>query len=66
MLGFHLLFVPQAKEDMVASAEVRQQEGVQHVYGHVPGILPGDSFSGKGECAATGIHGDYGKGINCK
>ncbi len=55
----------QAKEDMVASSELKS-EGARKMHGHIPGIIPGDVFSGKGECAAIGIHGDYGKGISCK
>lgn len=61
----HLL--SQAKEDMVARKEFGARGEVpDHLYGHVPGLMPGDIFDGKGELSVLGSHAPIGNGIDCK
>ncbi|KAK9862928.1 hypothetical protein WJX84_006804 [Apatococcus fuscideae] len=58
----------QQKEDMVVNKQMKAEKGVHvlDMHGHIPGIVPGDTFRGKGELAVLGIHRSIPEGIHWK
>ena len=57
----------QVKEDMVACKEFRGRGEIPgRSYGHIPGIMPGDTFNGKGELSVLGSHAPIVGGIDCR
>jgi len=52
----------QAKPDMTATSRMKKEQlllnACPRVIGYVPGVQPGDVFSGKGELRVLGIHSE--------
>lgn len=54
----------QAKPDMVAFKELKEELTPESAFGHIAGIKPGDSFGGRGELAILGLHKQMMRGID--
>ncbi|XRB08035.1 histone-lysine N-methyltransferase, H3 lysine-9 specific [Pycnococcus provasolii] len=52
------------KPDMTAWGDCKKVFEIPRVHGHIPGVSVGDTFSGRGEAAAVGVHNMMMQGID--
>jgi hypothetical protein len=64
--GIDTVLCLQCKPNMVAFRQMKNKVTPERVVGHIPGIIPGDKFSGKGELAIVGLHCSIASGIYYK